>query len=452
MKNRGNLIWLLLTAFSLSVAGSVSAEEYLLNAKGGLNAGKIRAIERAGGVVTRVFEQIGVAVISSGNPNFADEAASLGTVMPDVVFRRSPDPLAQISGPTIAGLPQPPNTGDDDFFFDLQWGHTSVSAQEAWVSGSTGAGVRVFVLDEGFDLDHPDLAPNFNLALSTSFVPGTTDAAYLLPGVFSHGTHVAGTIGAADNAFGTIGVAPDVDLVPVKVLDELNGGSGAFSWIIAGILYAADNGADVINMSLGAIIPQGLGPDSPIVANLRAAVNSAISYAHQQGATVIVSAGNDQLDLNSPQAASLVNFNAFASQAISISGVGPHGWALDPSTSLTERSYYTNVGPEVDFSGPGGDVDFALAETGSLCNVAGIVQFCYVFDFVFSTGNGGWYWSIGTSMAAPHAAGVAAIIIGENGGSMNPSLVASEMRHRALDLGKPGGDDLHGAGAVNSGY
>ena len=240
--------------------------------------------------------------------------------------------------------------------------------------------------------------------------------------------------------------------MPVKVLDELNGGSGAFSWIIAGILYAADNGADVINMSLGAIIPQGIGPDSPFVANLRVAVNNAITYAQQRGATVIVSAGNDELDLNSPEAASLINFNAFASQAISISGVGPHGWALDPSTSLTERSFYTNVGPEVDFSGPGGDVDFGLAATGNLCRVAGIVQFCYVFDFVFSTGNGGWYWSIGTSMAAPHAAGIAAIIIGENGGSMNPSLVAREMRRRALDLGKPGGDDLHGSGAVNTGY
>ncbi|MDC2888562.1 S8 family serine peptidase [Psychrosphaera algicola] len=71
-----------------------------------------------------------------------------------------------------------------------------------------------------------------------------------------------------------------------------------------------------------------------------------------------------------------------------------------------------------------------------LCTVAGVTNVCYAFDFVFSTGNGGWYWSVGTSMSSPHAAGVAALIISANGGKMKPSQVEAKMRSLALDMGK----------------
>jgi subtilisin family serine protease len=84
------------------------------------------------------------------------------------------------------------------------------------------------------------------------------------------------------------------------------------------------------------------------------------------------------------------------------------------------------------------------------CLIAGLVRPCWVFDLVFSTGNGGWYWSAGTSMAAPHASGVAALIIGANGGDMKPSQVEAALRSSADDLGKPGNDDFYGAGRVNA--
>ena len=114
---------------------------------------------------------------------------------------------------------------------------------------------------------------------------------------------------------------------------------------------------------------------------------------------------------------------------------------------------YTNYGTSsVEFSAPGGSVDYPGNEG---CVVAGLARPCWVFDLVFSTGNGGWYWSGGTSMAAPHAAGVAALIISEAGGSgsMSPARVEAAMRQRAIDLGKPGADDFFGrAGQVHSGY
>lgn len=417
--------------------------DFLVVAPRGFARGFERAVERAGDELGFINEDAGIAVVTTADPRAYQR---YGVVAENLRFERAQDEIVE-SAVFEDDYADPPFSGDDDFFFDLQWGHDAVNATEAWNAGARGAGARVAVLDGGFDLDHPDLAPNINLDLSENFVVGE-DLQYGIDDLFSHGSHVAGTIAAADNGFGVIGVAPEAELVLVKVLGDA--GTGSFADVIAGILYAADVEADVINMSLGALIFQGIGPGANEVAALRVAVNQAINYANQSGATVIVSAGNAALDLNEPENASLVNFNGFASNAVSISATAPIGWATDPGNiSLTDRSVYTNVGPEIDFAAPGGDSVYPGNEG---CTIAGLLQPCWVFDLVFSTGNGGWYWSSGTSMAAPHAAGIAALIIGENGGGMKPSHVVRDMRQRAEDLGKRGSDDVYGWGHVTSGY
>ncbi len=433
----------IIAMLSVSVASAQgNSQSYLVIANGNTN-GLENRIERAGGVITNVIPEVGLIVVEASNANFANSVNA--TVIPNFSVA-GPQPAEQVVADAI---PQPPFTGDDDTFFDLQWGHTAVNAQEAWAAGQTGEGVRVFVLDEGFDMDHPDLLPNLNVGLSTSFVPlpgeGTPD--YVLPDTFSHGTHVAGTIAAADNAFGVIGVAPDAELVFVKVLSEIVG-SGQFDWIVEGIIYAANNDADVINMSLGTIIEQGQGQGSNEIAALRALMNRTFSYARQQGATVVVSAGNDALDLD--KTGSLINFLGDFPHVISVSATGPVGWALDPvGADLFRQASYTNIGRSgVDVSGPGGDFVYPGNEACALVVVAP----CWAFDLVFSTGNGGWYWSAGTSMAAPHVAGVAAIIIGENGGSMHPAHVKREIERRAQPINGNGNDPLYGAGAASTGY
>src|SRR5262249_40154883 len=136
-----------------------------------------------------------------------------------------------------------------------EWGITAVDAQNGWAAGRRGKGAIVAVLDEGVDATHPDLAPNVRGDLSTSFATscdGTTLENWQPePGFyFNHGTHVAGIIAAADNAFGVIGVAPKAQIMAVDVLSRCLH-YGLDSWIIDGIRYAADHGADVINMSLG---------------------------------------------------------------------------------------------------------------------------------------------------------------------------------------------------------
>jgi lantibiotic leader peptide-processing serine protease len=308
----------------------------------------------------------------------------------------------------------------------------------------------VAVLDTGYDLTHPDLGPNINLELSKNFVDGE-DLQYGLPDPFSHGTHVAGTIGAAQNDFGTIGVAPDVELVLLKVLGDA--GSGTFEGVVAGMLYAAEKGADIANMSLGARFPQrgGDGITAREVAELRVLMQRAANYGTWLGTLYVTSAGNSALDLDAE--ADMLVLPAGISRVLSISATAPIGWA---TSSWDERfdhlASYSNYGRSaIDLSAPGGDFVYPGEEN---CTVAGLLRPCWVFDLVFSTGNGSWYWSAGTSMAAPHASGVAALILGEAGGSgaLTPAQLERAMYRRAADLGQRGRDPEHGRGGAHSGY
>lgn len=443
---------------------------YLVLARGDrLPRGLERAVERAGGSIVYTVDAVGVAVATSDAPDFAARAGAIRGVqaaIPNPELRLVPSSM-RYERIAMEEVSNPPTSGDDDFLFDLQWGLDAVDAPEAWDAGATGAGVRVAILDSGIDADHPDLAPNLNAGLSTSFVPG--EAYDELPPGFNHGTHVAGIAAAADNAFGTIGVAPEAEIVAVKVLSAETG-SGSFGGVIAGIVYAADNGADVINMSLGAYLSHRaiFDADGNVIPMSAAAINHllnaigrATSYAHKRGATVIASAGNDGVDGDRDK--DLLHIPSDAPYVLSISATGPKGWGVDPSTDLDLPSssfvFTTNSGQSViAFAAPGGNLDESLVAgppaSWPPCVVGTslpILNFCYVFDWVLSTTNGGWAWAVGTSMAAPHASGVAAIIIGENGGSMHPSRVEAALRRSADDLGKPGNDDFFGDGRVNAG-
>jgi subtilisin family serine protease len=424
-------------AFAKASGGETAS--YLVMAQGNKLPKKLAAaVTAAGGGITAEFPELGIAVASSGDPNFAESASGIAgvrSVIPDVSLQWL-DPKTAEEAVAVEGFGNPPTSGDDDIFFDLQWGHDAVDAPEAWDEGARGAGARVAILDSGIDDDHPDIAPNLNAALSKSFVPclfgncdGDVEDWRVRPGTFfNHGTHVAGTVAAADNGFGMIGIAPEAELVVVKVLSEYTG-TGSFSWIIAGIYYAAMVDADVINMSLGGyLVKSGFYDSDDVwvganeVAELRVAIGRAASYAYQQP------------------------------HVISIAATAPEGWAVDPTTDLDVPASYTNYGQSViSFAAPGGDRDFLRQPGGgSGCVVSVFFAPCYAFDYVLSAGSGGWWWAYGTSMAAPHATGVAALIIGERGGDMHPAQVEAALRKSADDLGKPGNDDFYGAGRVNA--
>ena len=419
-----------------------------------------------GGVVLHALPQIGVAVVTSSDTGFPESLQSVNSiraVIPDRMFELP-------TGEFQVATDNPPNSGDDDFFFDLQWGHDAVNAPEAWDAGVTGDGVLVAVLDTGTDGTHPDLAPNFNAALSTSFlaVPLPDDWHY-------HGTHTAGTIAAADNGTGVIGVAPNAEIFGVQVCG--NGGCPG-SAIIPGIVYAALNGADLINMSLGGL---DLISGAHVVQSCKAAglpmkycsslqssyihneilvFKRAFQYANQMNTTVVVSAGNDAVDadhdmFNGVHYPSLRLSFADYPGTIGVSATAPINWCNNPDADPNNLTTYSNFGHSViDFSAPGGEGWFFPDDTLP-CTVAGLTRPAWVFDLVMSTippSWGFWAWLGGTSMSAPHVTGLAALIISENGGSMKPSQVLSHLRNRAEDAGAPGNDAEHGSGAARSGY
>jgi subtilisin family serine protease len=425
-------------------------------------------VAKAKGRIGTVMGKVGVATATSDDPDFIAKASriqGIQAVMPDVSAQWV-KPVDQVDSEELADAQSinPPTSTNSNPRFNLQWGHDAIDSPEAWQAGHKGAGVRVAVLDNGFDLDHPDLAGN--IVYDKSFVPGEV-AQYMIPDPFSHGTHTAGTVAALDNNIGVIGVAPSAKLLLIKVLRD--SGSGAFSWIIQGILDAVEQDADIISMSLGGYMPRNgkflnnngtpndptddfVVNDTKATQDLITTMTRIINHAHRQGVTVIAAAGNSSIDGNQNKSGMTLPGNL--PNVICVSATGPLGWAKSPATTnLDLFAGYSNYGtPDITLAAPGGNGNGTV--TGN-CTVAGLTRVCRAFDLVFSTGNApgtaqSYYWSAGTSMATPHVAGVAALIIGKNGGQMDPTRVLAALKASADDLGGPGRDPYYGHGRVNA--
>jgi subtilisin family serine protease len=304
------------------------------------------------------------------------------------------------------------------------------------------------VLDGGIFAAHPDLDANVDVACSRSFVAGQTFDSDT--GAFWHGTHVAGIIAAEDNNIGVVGIAPQATIMGVKVLHS---GTGSFASVINGILYAADPAAfgaagcaraNIINMSLGAEFPKnGEG-------QLVAALNKALNFAASKGVLVISSAGNSGIDFG--QAYNWTVVPGTSGSGIAISATGPLGWAATGATDFDRPASYSNYGEGlISVAAPGGDAAYPGAEN---CTVAGITRPCWVFDLYLSTSrgttaNGGYSWAAGTSMAAPTASGVAAILVQRFPGISLGDL-KTKLFQTAIDAGRIGNDEFYGHGVVNA--
>jgi len=378
----------------------------------------------AGGTITARIPEVGVVVASSDNPEF------LKLVVRDSRVQDAAEDIevqwvnneraikASASDLETEGVNSEPG-------WVYQWNIRQIHADQTAAAGIMGQGVvraRVAVLDSGVFKDHPDIAPNLNWALSRSFVPG--EGVVPTVNTFNHGTHVAGIIAAAVNGKGVQGVAPQAELVAIKVLRE--SGSGSFSWLVEGLVYAASIHADVANMSLGATFDRvnaGGGGAGPLIS----ALNRAITYATSAGVLCVISAGNEGVNLNSR----IWSIPAQSGNGLAVAATGPFGLQ-----DFDRPASYTNYGQSViGVAAPGGDFANAAA---------------YPFDMILSPGSAtGYYFAAGTSMAAPHVSGLAALIVGRYG-KMKPAALEAIIKATADDILKPGADPFSGRGLINA--
>lgn len=274
--------------------------------------------------------------------------------------------------------------------FGSQYAPQLVNAPTAWETTTGSEDVTVAVVDTGSQYDHPDLQAQYGSDVGIDVADGDDDPypeTSWFSGTQSHGTHVSGCASAStNNETGVAGIS-DSRLLSVRALDESGGGST--SDIADGIQWAADQGADIVNLSLGGVSSSTL--------------ENAVYYADQQGTTVIAAAGNDGGSVAYPAAYDV---------CVAVS-------AIDPDENIAE---FSNRGPNVDVAAPGVNV-LSTVPTDSYSELSG------------------------TSMASPVAAGVAALGLAVDS-SLSPAELRQRLRDTAADIGLS--SDLQGAGRVDA--
>ena len=353
---------------------------------------------------------------------------------------------------------------NDPFYSRYQWNLPLIDMERAWdIQPQAGSAVTVAVLDTGVAYtnatvqfhafawndgqgnDYPDLGD-----ITVPFVAATQLASagrFVSPHDFiwgddlpidldGHGTHVSGTIGQLTNdGVGTAGVAFNVKLMPVKVIstdwDDIfqSPNVGTDDVVAQGIRYAADNGAKVLNLSIGRS-----GPAAPVV-------EDAVKYAVSKGAFVVIAAGNDFEDGNPTEV--IAEIASRVQGAVSVA-------AVDRAKA---HAYYSSTGSWVELAAPGGSFRGFGAEGGVLQQTLDLAQ---VDTFLDSPAQYGpprfdalaYYYFTGTSQATPHVSGLAAMLMQQ--GITNPAAIEAALEKFATDLGDPGRDNLFGYGLVEA--
>lgn len=484
----------------LTAAGETSGR-YVVLLSNGANANDFATLATSlGGTVVALHQGAGFAVVDGLSASAATRLASQRGVQ-----AVEPDLVAQVVQPVRA---EAAAYGEDEvtaasqtnpataFFFARQWNQRAIGATTAWAAGALGSSsVKVAILDSGIDDTYPDLAGLVDASRSASFVnTGSTNCLnpsddqlingraasaacpVALPAFFpgkpawadlnGHGTFTAGTV--SSKAIVLAGVTSKVTLMAVKVLSAR--GSGSFSAILQGVAHATDKGADVINMSLGSVFLSHGGYIGYL--------NGITRYARSRGVTIVVAAGNDGIDLDHSGGV----YASFCSSGmvICVSATGPTRSTRADGTpsvngplflpSVDESAIYTNYGTSsVDVAAPGGN--WAEDDKGNITSAVFVWGPCsrtaldYVVPTVppgsppgtlpappfyrksicttgvFATG------AVGTSAAAPHVAGLAALLVPSLGRS--PGEIRTRLQETADDLGKPGADPRYGKGRIN---
>src|SRR5450759_870862 len=272
-------------------------------------------VAAAGGTIIRLQSEIGVAVVRGLTDAAADRLArGNGKVERDVMVQWVPS-LDDAQAYVAADAP-PPTSGQSlfppqsAFFLSEQWDMFQIHAPEAWTNHTGIRAVRVAIIDTGLDPDHIDATGLIDAASSIAFTPSLSGPPAWADDHF-HGTHVGGTV--TTNNIGTAGVAPNVTLIAIKVLNST--GSGSFADVISGLLWAVTVHANVANLSLGALFPK------TAAGTLIGALNKAVNYANAHGVLVVSAAGNEAADLQHDQ--NFISVPCESGTGVCVSSTGP---------------------------------------------------------------------------------------------------------------------------------
>jgi thermitase len=330
-----------------------SSQQILVKFQPGTSLPEVAEIHRQlGGQVKETIPGIGVQVVTvpKGQAMAKVKAYSANVK----VAYAEPDFVAQAVG------------NPDDPGFGSQWGMVKVQAPEAWAVTTGSPSITIAILDTGVDQDHPDLASKIVKNIDFTGSASVDD-------VYGHGTHVAGIAAAmTNNGIGVAGLGYSATIMNVKVLGDT--GSGAYSWVASGIIWAADNGAEIINMSLGG-------------SSASSTLEDAINYAWSKGVVVVAAAGNS--------GSTTPSYPAYYTNCIAVA-------ATDSNDNLAS---WSNYGDWVDVAAPGVSIYSTLI-------------------------NNGYGYKSGTSMASPHVAGLAALVFTTVSDTNSDGKLNDEVRSR----------------------
>ena len=452
-------------AFAASIARSGEDDRYLVVFAGQqVPASFAERVAQLGGSMEAALDPIGVATVTGLRSGAAAELAAdqhvrylepdpiddppSGYAVADAVLERW-TPSGTLAAQDATASPTAAR------FYARQWNMRAVFADKAWEAGHLGSrDVVVAILDTGIDYLHPDLVGLVDLERSTSFVPEAMPARYAdrLPfsDLHNHGTFVASIV--ASNAKIVAGVNRQITLLAVKIADSTN--SSSVGRFLAGIVYAADQGADVINMSIGRERDKSANP------GIVAAFERAVNYAYRKGALVISLPFNDAADLD--HNGDLVRLPCELANAMCVSATAPTGAAgmEGPWENVDAIAPYTGFGRSaIDVAAPGGagagmpllftKVWVPCTTTPTLstprpeCRGARKIA-CEAGDL----SNCPIAQTLGTSNATPMVAGLAALLVAKHGKG-NPRLIRARIIQSADDLGEPGVDPYFGKGRIN---